>query len=107
MDTYHIYAADIPQGNTVDKQKMDRLKTGMDKEQVIYLLGPPLGQNVFRRDRWDYVHYVRKNKELRDVHRVTLYFEGDKLARIVRYRPVAKNNTENDAKDNAKKRPAN
>lgn len=85
-ETYHIYVADIPQGNAISGEKMERIKLGMKKNQIVYLLGTSLVQNVFRRDRWDYVYYVRKNNRPQDLRRVTLYFEGDQLLRIVRYR---------------------
>lgn len=85
-ETYHIYVADIPQGNAIDGKKIERIKLGMKKNQIVYLLGTSLVQNVFRRDRWDYVYYVRKNNKPKDLRRVTLYFEGDQLVRIVRYR---------------------
>ena len=91
-ETYHIYRADVPQGNAINKQKIDRLKLGMKKNQVSYLLGTPVVHNVFRQDRWDYVHYVHKNNRAENLQRVTLYFAGDQLVRIVRYR--AKSNGE-------------
>ena len=89
-ETYRIYISDIPQGNAIDQEKLERLYVGMNKDQVVYLLGTSLVQNVFRHDRWDYVHYIRKKNKPQELRRVTLYFEGDELVRIVRYRPLSK-----------------
>lgn len=94
-ETYHIYRADIPQGNIINKQKIDRLKLGMKKNQVSYLLGTAVVHNVFRQDRWDYVYYVHRNNKAENLQRVTLYFEGDQLVRIVRYRAKSDSKSQN------------
>ncbi|HEX5638142.1 MAG TPA: outer membrane protein assembly factor BamE, partial [Gammaproteobacteria bacterium] len=41
---------DIQQGNQVNAEDLDRLKIGMTKQQVKYLLGTPLLQDSFHKN---------------------------------------------------------
>lgn len=80
---------DIQQGNRVDQDDLDKIKVGMTREQVKFVLGTPLLQDAFHRNRWDYLYYLKPgNGEVRQ-SAVSLYFEGDTLVRIdiSRYRP--------------------
>lgn len=73
---------DIQQGNRIKPETLAQLKPGMTRSQVIFLLGTPLLQDPFHKDRWDYIYYLKPgNKEVRQ-SRVTLYFDGDTLSRI-------------------------
>ncbi len=74
---------EIQQGNYVTQEMVARLKPGMTKEQVRYVLGTPLVADVFRDDRWDYV-FVRQRANERQVEqrRITIHFAEGKLARI-------------------------
>lgn len=85
---------DIQQGNQVNIEDLDRLKIGMTKQQVKYLLGTPLLQDAFHQNRWDYLYYIQPGKQSARQSRVSLYFDGDTLSRIDRdqYRPEAQQN---------------
>ena len=48
------YRQPIYQGNLIDKTAVDQLQVGMDKRQVMVLLGTPSIQDPFHHDRWDY-----------------------------------------------------
>ena len=82
---------DIQQGNQVNTEDLDRLKIGMTREQVKYLLGTPLLQDSFHQNRWDYLYYLQPGKQEARQSRISLYFEGDILSKIDReqYRPDA------------------
>lgn len=77
-----VYRIDIQQGNVVDQQMLDRLKPGMDKNQVKYVMGSPLIQDPFHSNRWDYVYIMEPGQGSRTQRRITLYFEDEKLAYI-------------------------
>lgn len=78
-----IYRLEIQQGNVIEQKDLARLHTGMDKQQVVFLMGTPLLNDPFHKDRWDYVYLLRNGKgEVSKRRRVTLYFSGDTLARI-------------------------
>ncbi|MFZ0107739.1 MAG: outer membrane protein assembly factor BamE [Thiobacillus sp.] len=79
---------DVQQGNALDPDNLARLKPGLSRSQVRFLLGTPLIVDPFRDDRWDYVYVFHKAGRLDEQKRVSLFFEGDLLARIEGDLPV-------------------
>lgn len=76
------YRPDIQQGNFVSQEMLTQLKEGMTKDQVRFVLGTPLLQDVFHAERWDYpFRLARGNGEL-TTSRVTVYFKDDKVAKF-------------------------
>jgi len=73
---------DVQQGNALNQENVSRLKPGLNRAQVRFLLGTPLVVDPFRTDRWDYVYLHYKAGKLAEQRRITLFFEGDTLARI-------------------------
>ncbi len=88
-----IYQLDIQQGNIVEPAQLDKLKVGMDKGQVKFLLGTPLIADPFHENRWDYVYSRRHENGERDLQRVTVIFENEAVAKIdtSAYTPLSKN----------------
>lgn len=80
---------DVQQGNALDQENVARLKPGLSRSQVRFLLGTPLVVDPFRTDRWDYVYVYYKAGKLAEQKRITLFFEGDTLARIEGDVPLA------------------
>lgn len=76
------YRIDVQQGNALEQESVDKLKIGLSRSQVRFLLGTPLLVDPFRGNRWDYVYNYRKAGKLTEKRRLVLYFEGDALARI-------------------------
>jgi outer membrane protein assembly factor BamE len=77
-----IYKLDIQQGNIVEQEQLDKLKVGMDKGQVRFLLGTPLVTDPFHENRWDYVYSRRHEGGERELQRVTVFFENEAVAKI-------------------------
>lgn len=73
---------DVQQGNALDQESVARLKPGLNRSQVRFLLGTPLVVDPFRTDRWDYVYVFYKAGKLAEQKRISLFFEGDTLVRI-------------------------
>lgn len=73
---------DVQQGNALDQENVSRLKVGLNRSQVRFLLGTPLVVDPFRTDRWDYVYVNYKAGKLAEQKRITLFFDGEVLARI-------------------------
>ena len=48
-----LYRQPIYQGNLLDKAAVEQLQQGMDKRQVMTLLGTPSIRDPFHQDRWD------------------------------------------------------
>lgn len=76
------YKMDIRQGNYVTPETREKLKIGMTKSQVRYLLGSPTISDAFHGNRWDYVYLLERDGIVIEKQNMTLYFEGDNLARI-------------------------
>jgi len=77
------YKMDIRQGNYVTPEMREKLKVGMTKQQVRYVLGTPVVSDVFHGNRWDYVYSLEQERKVVERQSMTLYFEGDVLTRIV------------------------
>ena len=73
---------DIQQGNKIKPETMAKLKIGMTRKQVIFLLGSPLLKDTFHKDRWDYIFYLKPGNKAVKQSRVTLYFKDAHLVKI-------------------------
>jgi outer membrane protein assembly factor BamE len=76
------YSINVQQGNALDSESISRLKPGLSRSQVRFLMGTPLVVDPFRTDRWDYVYMYYEAGTLVEQKRVSLFFDGDTLARI-------------------------
>jgi outer membrane protein assembly factor BamE len=78
-----VYRINIQQGNFLDQAAVEQVKSGMTRSQVRYLLGTPMVADSFNKERWDYIYYLKKGRTRHvDSRRVTVYFDGEKVARI-------------------------
>jgi outer membrane protein assembly factor BamE len=78
-----VYRINIQQGNFLDQLAVEQVKPGMTRSQVRYLLGTPMVADSFDKERWDYLYYLKKGRSNHvDSRRVTVYFEGDKVAKL-------------------------
>jgi outer membrane protein assembly factor BamE len=76
------YKIDIQQGNHVTQDMVEKLKPGMTRAQVRFVLGTPLVVDPFRDDRWDYVYVYNKRGEVVEQRHMSVIFKDDKLVRI-------------------------
>lgn len=72
----------LQQGNVVEQEAVAKLKPGMTRAQVRFLLGTPLIVDPFRENRWDYVYTHKRQGEPARQRRLTVIFDGDRLARL-------------------------
>jgi outer membrane protein assembly factor BamE len=78
-----VYRINIQQGNFLDQAAVEQVKAGMTRSQVRYLLGTPMVADSFNKERWDYIYYLKKGRTRHvDSRRVTVYFDGDKVAKL-------------------------
>jgi outer membrane protein assembly factor BamE len=79
-----IHTIDIQQGNVIEMEAVEQLKIGMTAQRVRFLMGSPLLQDPFHKDRWDYVYSMQDgaNPDSRTQSRVTVFFKDGKLAKI-------------------------
>ena len=77
-----VYRIDIQQGNIVDSEMLSRLKPGMDKNQVQFIMGTPSLVDPFHTNRWEYIYTFSKGGKHRKQRHITLHFTDDKLAYV-------------------------
>ena len=77
-----VYRQPVFQGNLLEKANVEQLKPGMAKTQVLALLGTPPVADPFHHERWDYVATERRGRGQMEIKNLTLWFEGNTLARM-------------------------
>jgi outer membrane protein assembly factor BamE len=84
-----VYKVDIMQGNNLDPDAIDKIETGMTRNQVRFILGTPMIKDPFHTGRWDYVYYFKKGGSRKPERaRLVVYFEDGKVTSIDRNAPV-------------------
>jgi outer membrane protein assembly factor BamE len=82
LGIFSPYRPDVQQGNFVSREMVAQLKVGMTPDQVVFLLGTPLLNDVFHGQRWDYPFRMQKgNGEITTSH-VTVFFENSRVSRV-------------------------
>lgn len=77
-----LYRQPIYQGNLLEKTNIEQLQEGMDKRQVMTLLGSPSVADPFHHDRWDYTTTQRTGRTGKvEMKNFTVFFENDALKR--------------------------
>lgn len=76
------YKLDIQQGNFISQEMAAKLKEGMTKEQVRFLLGVPLLTDMFHDGRWDYLFRLQKANGLLSTNRLTVFFKDNRVTRF-------------------------
>ena len=76
-----LYKIDVQQGNVITQEMVDKLKPGMTRSQVRFVLGSALIDDIFHDNRWDYVYRLEQHGTLIDEYKLTVFFENDKLIR--------------------------
>lgn len=82
IDSLKPHKIDIPQGNELNQEMLDKLKPGMTQSQVRFILGTPLLVDPFHSNRWDYVYRLEKEGRLLENRRVTVVFEDERLKEL-------------------------
>ena len=78
-----VYRASISQGNLVKEEDLAQLEIGMTKVQVRFLLGTPMIDDPFNKERWDYVYFLKLGRNDAAFKRwVSVFFEDDVVSEI-------------------------
>lgn len=75
-----VFKIDVPQGNIVTQEMVNQLKPGMNKRQVLFVMGTPMLTDTFHPERWDYIYRDKPGGKPAKQFRVTLYFQDETLA---------------------------
>ena len=79
---FTVHKIDVQQGNAIDPKKVEQVKIGMTREQVKFLMGPPLITDVFHPERWDYIYFLIPDYGETERRHLMVLFEGDKVASL-------------------------
>lgn len=82
VPTPGVYKLDIQQGNVVTEDMLARLRPGMEKRKVRFLLGTPIIVDAFSPDRWNYLYTFQKGGHKREQRRIVVLFEDDRLVSV-------------------------
>jgi outer membrane protein assembly factor BamE len=71
------YKVPILQGNIFTDRDLEKLSTGLTKDQVQFIFGTALIQNPFRDNRWDYFNSVTVGDVVVTEQKLTIFFNKD------------------------------
>jgi outer membrane protein assembly factor BamE len=78
-----VYRANISQGNLIKEEDLEQVEVGMTKNQVRFLLGTPMIDDPFSKQRWDYIYYISIGRRDATFKRwVSVFFEEDVVSEI-------------------------
>ena len=97
-----VYKIDIQQGNAISSEMLMKLKPGMTKAQVRFVLGTPLIRDTFHKERWDYVYVMRVKDIVIEKRHVILNFADELLKNITGEVIPKKDNNEIDVSSKEK-----
>ncbi|WP_413786400.1 outer membrane protein assembly factor BamE [Psychrobacter sp. 72-O-c] len=58
-----VYKIDLPQGTPITQTQAQKLKVGMNQNQVLYILGSPAIRDTLEPNRWDYIYDYQAGTE--------------------------------------------
>ncbi|MEZ8144517.1 hypothetical protein A1OO_01080 [Enterovibrio norvegicus FF-33] len=71
-----VYRIDINQGNYIDQSAVEELKFGMTKEQVKFLLGPPMLVEAGYPNTWYFVQWLKPGHSEPEQKELILSFDN-------------------------------
>ena len=78
-----VYRQAIAQGNLIEQEDLDQAELGMTRNQIRFLLGTPMIDDPFHKDRWDYVYYLKIGRQDATFTRwVSVFFEEGLVSEI-------------------------
>lgn len=104
-----VYKIDVQQGNALEAESVEKIKLGMSKEQVHFVLGTPLINDSFHPDRWDYIYHFTPGYGEQQRRQLTLIFDRDEVIDIFKHNIVKDDVTianDDENKDDDKKQHA-
>lgn len=84
-----VYKIDIQQGNSLEANTVAKVRNGMSKEQVRFLLGSPILTDSFHPNRWDYIYHFTPGYGEQERRQLILLFDRDEVVNIVKQNIVA------------------
>ena len=80
-----VYKIDVQQGNVLEAEDVEKIRLGMSKEQVHFVLGTPLIIDSFHPDRWDYVYILKPGYAELKRRQLTLVFDRNEVIEVIKH----------------------
>ena len=77
-----VYKLTIQQGNIVSQEMIDKLKPGMTRAQIQFVLGSPVLEDSFQPDRWNYIYTIAYTNQEPVKQELIIVFENNRLVRF-------------------------
>lgn len=78
-----VYQPPMSQGNLLKQEDLDQVEVGMTHSQVRFLLGTPMIDDPFHKDRWDYVYFLKIGRRDASFKRwVSIQFTDGRVSEI-------------------------
>ena len=78
-----VHRINIQQGNVITQQMIDKLRPGMTKSQVRFVLGNAVVDNSLDVDRWDYIYTLSIAGRAEMETKLSVYFINERLSYFV------------------------
>ena len=75
-----VYKVTVQQGNVITQEMIDKLKPGMTRSQVAFIMGEPILRHTFDSNRWVFIYTVEMPGYFNQDVRMSLFFKDDVLA---------------------------
>ena len=75
-----VHRITIQQGNVITQTMIDKLKPGMSKSQVRFVLGNAVINDSLNQDRWDYIYSIQVAGGYPVINELHLYFIEERLS---------------------------
>lgn len=73
--TMQVYKLNVQQGNIVTQDMLDKLKPGMNKRQVSFIMGTPVLKDTFSTRKWDYIYRTERREDEVSEYKIRINFD--------------------------------
>ena len=73
------YKVPVLQGNIIEDDEIEKLRPGLTKDQVLYILGTPLASSPLQSNRWDYFYSIKIGNQNFGERKLTLLYNSENL----------------------------
>lgn len=78
-----VFKQDKPQGNFIEQKDIDKLRIQMSKEQVTFIIGRPIIDDLYAGDKWRYVYHFKSGRNAKITYReLIMIFKDNKLVEM-------------------------
>jgi len=103
-----LYKVAIQQGNVITQDMVDKLKPGMTRRQVAFVMGEPVIQDPFDDTKWVYLYSIDVPGVFSQESRLILFFDENDLLTVISgdYAPSEATAEQEEAADAASNSPS-